>query len=249
MRLKLEDPAYSSWFLHYSAVPPVNGTSYFSPPCDPNFDPPLCSSLYHDSTQSPDFDKAPGCRFGGDCAVQVPGFPYGDGNCSAPACDVGAVPVGEYVFDRRGWNVSVNGQTMRRWWIDEYLFGPLGAGTPNITGFYFDDLQDEGLCSEMDSNQAADLGLTGDEQGAIGAAFQSSMADVYTEMTARGVYAAEQFTDVNVPGNPDECARLLRFMCSPASAPPSFLVEIDNGRPTESMAVWLLATSGYGYYG
>jgi hypothetical protein len=82
----------------------------------------------------------PRCQIDGDCSVQVPGYPYGDGNCSAPACDVGAVPVGEYVFDPRAWNVSVRGQTLGQWWVDEYLFGPTGAGDPVITGFYFDDV-------------------------------------------------------------------------------------------------------------
>ena len=33
------------------------------------------------------------------------------GNCAAPACDVGGVPVGEYLFDHRNANVSIGGQT------------------------------------------------------------------------------------------------------------------------------------------
>jgi len=80
VRELLVDPAYSAWFLPFSSTPPKNG-SYFSPPCDDNYSPPLCSQLYHDQTQSP-------------------AFPKGDGDCAAPACDTGAVPSGEYVSER-----------------------------------------------------------------------------------------------------------------------------------------------------
>ena len=81
VRKLLVDPAYAKWFLPFSATPPINGSRYYSPPCDSNYNPPLCSALYHDQTQSP-------------------AFPKGDGDCAAPACDTGAVPSGEYVRER-----------------------------------------------------------------------------------------------------------------------------------------------------
>ena len=90
------------------------------PVCDTNFDPPRCSQLYHDQTQTP-------------------GYPDGDGVCAAPGCDVGDVPIGEYLFDPRAANVSVNGQTFIQWWIDEYVtslaaiffsFGPVSPQFP-----------------------------------------------------------------------------------------------------------------------
>jgi len=99
---------------------PINGTDYWSPPCDHNDDPPKCSKLYHDQTQSP-------------------GYPTGDGNCAAPACDTGAVPSGEYLWDFRQLNTTVNGVSLREWWIDSWLFGPNGAGNPLVSGFFFDD--------------------------------------------------------------------------------------------------------------
>lgn len=71
-------------FLMFSPNATINGT-YYSPPCDPNYDPPLCSSYYHDSV-CPAYESA---------ACQMPGYPTGDGVCAAPACDVGPVPVGE----------------------------------------------------------------------------------------------------------------------------------------------------------
>jgi hypothetical protein len=42
--------------------------------------------------------------------------------------------VGEYLFDFRAANVSIHGQTFARWYIDEYLFGPTGAGNPRVSG-------------------------------------------------------------------------------------------------------------------
>ena len=56
------------------AVLPVSLTLNASQ--DDNYNPPLCSNLYHDQSQTP-------------------GYPKGDGNCLAPGCDVGSVPVGE----------------------------------------------------------------------------------------------------------------------------------------------------------
>ena len=81
VRELLVDPAYAKWILPFSATPPINGSRYYSPPCDSNYDPPLCSALFHDQTQSP-------------------AYPKGDGDCAAPACDTGAVPSGEYVSAR-----------------------------------------------------------------------------------------------------------------------------------------------------
>ena len=39
----------------------------------------LCSDLFHEQEQSP-------------------GFPHGDGDCTAPACDCGSVPCGFYIW-------------------------------------------------------------------------------------------------------------------------------------------------------
>jgi hypothetical protein len=118
VRTKVTDPAYSSWFLPFG--PCAKNNSCHVPVCDNNYKPPLCTSLYHDQGQTP-------------------GYPRGDGDCTAPACDVGSVPVGEYLFDFRSANVSVNGQTFAQWYIDEYMFGATGLGNQNISGFYVDD--------------------------------------------------------------------------------------------------------------
>ena len=43
VRVKLEDPAYSGFFLHFKP-----NSTYHVPACDTVYDPPLCSDLYHD---------------------------------------------------------------------------------------------------------------------------------------------------------------------------------------------------------
>lgn len=96
--------------------PTVNNNSWHVPQCDTNYEPPLCTTLYHDQGQTP-------------------GYPHGDGDCTAPACDVGSVPVGEYLFNFSAVNVSVNGQTLSQWYLDEYMFGPTGLGNAGISGF------------------------------------------------------------------------------------------------------------------
>ena len=95
----------------------ANHSAAHVPVCDDNYSPPRCSHLYHDQ-------------------VQTPGYPHGDGVCTPPGCDVGSVPVGEYLFDPRAANVSIGGQTFVEWYVEEYLFSKTGAGNPSISGFY-----------------------------------------------------------------------------------------------------------------
>jgi hypothetical protein len=39
---------------------------------------------------------------------------------------VGSVPVGEYLFDHRNANVSINGQTFIDWFVNDYFGGQAG---------------------------------------------------------------------------------------------------------------------------
>ena len=249
VRALLGDPAYAPWFLPYGARAPINGSAYFSPKCDPSSG--LCSDLYHDSTQSPDYARMPNCPITGDCSVQVPGFPSGDGNCSAPACDVGGVvPVGEYVFDPRAFNTSIKGRTLGEWWMEEYLFSPTGAGHPNITGFYFDDsINAAGLCSELDSHQAEDLGLTAAEGAAVAAAYRSNFDFINAELVKRGAFTEQLFNKYRAPARAGECESLLRDgLCR--ATPPAMLVDLGDDSAVElSFAVFLLGRGDYGWYG
>ena len=72
VRKILEDPAYSDWWIKFKPNGP-----WTSPKCDKNYNPPLCSDYFHSQEQTP-------------------GYPHGDGDCTAPACDYGKVPCGAF---------------------------------------------------------------------------------------------------------------------------------------------------------
>ena len=44
--------------------------------------------------------------------------------------------MGEYLFDHRNANVSINGQTFIEWFIDEYYGGQAGIANKDIIGLY-----------------------------------------------------------------------------------------------------------------
>ncbi len=106
---KINDAAYSDWFLDFA---PGGGGVPHVPTCDNNTG--LCSNKYHDQEQTP-------------------GYPSGDGNCSAPGCDCGGVvPCGEYL-----WNWA--NSSLLDFIVNDFLLGPTGVGNENITGLYLDD--------------------------------------------------------------------------------------------------------------
>lgn len=118
VREKLEDPAYSGFFIKFNGTTAANGTipTAHVPACDSHFSPAKCSSLYHDQVQTPQYPKGS----------------LLDGSCSKP-CDCGLVPCGEYVFDHR------NGTMLQQWFVDEYFGGDTALGNANVDGFYIDD--------------------------------------------------------------------------------------------------------------
>ena len=98
VREKLDDPAYHGWFLNFSAAVQKNRSLSHVPVCDDTYTPPLCTHLYHDQILTPQSSQCSG---------------------SPPHCDVGSMPIGEYLFDFRAANTSVNGQTMAEWFVKE----------------------------------------------------------------------------------------------------------------------------------
>jgi hypothetical protein len=212
VREKLADPAYHDWFLPFGVC--ARNASCHVPLCDTNYHPPLCSSLYHDQ-------------------VQTPGFPHGDGNCAAPACDVGDVPVGEYVFNPLAANVSVRNQTLLEWFLDGYLFSPTGAGAGSpISGFFFDDQLGPTGPTEMDGRAFADMGVNASQGAALSAAYYAFMAAVYAALPARGAFSWQQlwtapgggFTPAKIGTTCPEplvargsCAADLRALCNATS--------------------------------
>ena len=205
VREKLTDPDYAPWFVRFG--PPTVGDGWHVPSCDSNYNPPLCSDFYHDQEQTP-------------------GYPHGDGDCSPPACDVGSVPVGEYLFNFVNANVSVHGETFIHWYIEEYFFGPSGGGNPNITGFELDDFWDENGPSEMESHAVEDLGMSAADIKAMVDAFNWAKGLAYDAIFTRGKFDWTSFYTTN-PTWPacsgpfvgrDSCASDLRALCK-ADAP------------------------------
>ena len=170
VREKLTDPAYAPWFMNFSDAVIADHSVAHVPVCDNNYAPPLCSNMYHDN-------------------VQTPGYPGGDGNCAAPACDVGTVPIGEYLFEHRNANVSINNQTLVEWFIEEYLAGPNGLGHPEISGLYIDDdwgnMNPNGP-SEMNEYAMADMGLGSGELADIVTAYNWVANQAYQAIVEKG---------------------------------------------------------------
>jgi hypothetical protein len=103
---------------------------------------------------------------------------------------VGSVPVGEYLFDHRNANVSVNGQTLVDWMIADYFGGDAGIGNENIIGFYMDDergnMNPNGP-SEMEAHAMIDMGLDSSDLKEIVTAYNWVTTTVYREIVAQGV--------------------------------------------------------------
>jgi hypothetical protein len=200
VRETLTDARYSKWFLTFSHG--VNGT-YHVPPCDPNYSPALCSPLYHDQTQTP-------------------GFPHGDGDCAAPACDVGTVPVGEYLWDPRAANVSVLGVTLLDFLIHHYALNIEGGGSDLIDGLFFDDYWFIGGPSEVEAHALHDMGIGPGELIAITDAYHSNMRAIQAAVIAAGKFSWQLLWSIGgTCAGPivrrDVCAEDLRLMCRPDS--------------------------------
>ena len=109
VREKLDDPAYSGFFLRFKPSGFFPDGSYHVPACTGS----KCSIFYHDQDQTPE-------------------HPHGDGSC-VDECDCGTQPCGEYLWDHR------NGTMLRDFLVNDFVMGPTGMGAPGVSGFYFDD--------------------------------------------------------------------------------------------------------------
>jgi len=202
VRELLSDPAYDVWFLKFG-----NSSKPFSPKCDTNYDPPLCSELFHDQVQSP-------------------GYPQGDGVCAAPACDCGPVPCGEYLIDHRAGNVSVNNKTLLQWFINDYILNSNGGGNENVSCLYFDDEWSVTGPSECEEHAVSDMGLSPADLVALTSAYLFNMGEMFKEITTAGKFSFQQF--YTTPGlqypmcggpliSKISCAADFRALCSPGS--------------------------------
>jgi len=243
VRTKITDPAYSGWFLKFKPNGP-----YHVPNCDKNYNPPLCSDLYHDQDQTPQ-------------------HPSGDGSCTKP-CDCGGVPCGEYLWDHRN-------DSLREFLINEFLLGPTGLGDPNVSGFYLDDgwantsqpvapwePQPMGFCdhspiggaTEEDYRCTEDMGLTQADTTAITDGWQRTMQAVQKAVINAGGFAW-QFTTSFV-GAPTKvtCASWFRGP-GKSYASQATIMQFTNAtqRPlpavNEDLATFLLVRGPYAWLG
>ena len=226
VRETMNDPAYDVWFVNFSAAVQANYSLSHVPVCEANMtlcnanndpcveavlQPPRCSHLYHDADQLPTSGTAA-------CG------PTG-------RCDTGRVPQGNYLFDFRQANVSVNGVTMADWFIEKYIFSTIdGAGNPLISGFYIDDVwgggnDANGGPSEVNTNWKADTGFSDADTIAMTAAFRWVADKTYQTLLERGKFVWNQFlnNDFRCPSCGDcpgpwvtqpSCATQLRRYCN-----------------------------------
>eukprot|EP00036_Acanthoecidae_sp_10tr_P006595 CAMPEP_0182944150 /NCGR_PEP_ID=MMETSP0105_2-20130417/53484_1 /TAXON_ID=81532 ORGANISM="Acanthoeca-like sp., Strain 10tr" /NCGR_SAMPLE_ID=MMETSP0105_2 /ASSEMBLY_ACC=CAM_ASM_000205 /LENGTH=261 /DNA_ID=CAMNT_0025084057 /DNA_START=1 /DNA_END=783 /DNA_ORIENTATION=+ len=206
VRVKLADPAFAPWFLNFSAAVQRNASLSHVPVCDTGG---ACSHLYHDQVLTPPPSA-----------------------CGGHRCDVGAgLPVGEYLFDFRAANVSVNGQTMVEWFVSEYMLGKAGAGARDVVGYYIDDgwaadaASNAHGPSEVDAHWQQDTGLTPAAVDAEIAAFRWVADRAYAAMLDAGKFNWNQFLNNdpfcpacgNCPGpwvRRESCAADLRLHCN-----------------------------------
>jgi hypothetical protein len=78
VRVILEDPKYQDWFVSFKPGGSKPDGTWYSEQCDANLKS-VCSDRYHNQEQSP-------------------GYPHGDGDCEAPGCDCGKVPLALFVL-------------------------------------------------------------------------------------------------------------------------------------------------------
>jgi hypothetical protein len=252
VRKLLDDPQYEGFFLKFDQTK----APFHVPACDNNYAPPKCSVFYHDQDQTP-------------------GYPGGDGNCPAPACDCGVNPCGEYL-----WN-HANGTQLRSWFIREFVFGANGLGNSNISGFYFDDgwtntsaaiqpwQPKEGFCdhsalggaTEEDFYCSEDMGLTQADTTAITDNWRQTMSDIQQAIVSAGAFSWQSFYSLRAP-NKNECASTLRSSCSAGTNSQWFKSAVQQDLTTnttnykvsllslnEDLATFLLQRGDYAWLG
>ena len=247
MRTILDDPAYKSWFLDFKASPP-----WYSPKCDNNYNPPKCSDHYH-------------------MQEQTPGYPTGDGNCAAPACDCGDSPCGFYMWNHSATAV-VNGQTFQDWFIHSYMFNAVGS-SPLVSGFFWDDVWSAtGNFPDSSAGRIVeDTGMTPNDLAQITASYWENMAALEAETLSRGKFSwqmlwtggAANSRGSTGPGplvTAPSCTTDLENLCSPTSPQNvnrTMMYAFSNRDPslgnktlfTADLANFLLTRGDYAYLG
>jgi len=151
VRFILDDAAYSPWFIKFKPTGP-----WFSPQCDSDYTPPLCTDYFHTQMDTP---------------LPRPG---GYGRCAPPACNCGSKPCGFYVFNHSS-DAVVHGQTFQQWFINSYVLDSIGM-SPAVHGFFFDDFwSPSGNMGDNTQNATQDMGLTPSDLQQLTASYTANM--------------------------------------------------------------------------
>jgi len=256
VREKLDDAAYSGWFLKFDP----SKKDYHVPACAAE-NQTKCSVFYHDQEQTPE--------------VPTTGQPHPDGSCTDGVCDCGNQPCGEYLWDHR------NGTMLRDWLVNEFILGATGLGSPSIHGFFMDDYWcSNEICraspatpgcpcgdpvqgpTEEDKNSQADMGLSDEDVKDITLAWNSTMTAVEEAILKHGGYTWWLMEgQVNANAMPvllksSTCTSQLRDACSAGSSwqtlPKLFGLTVNSSAPVQleqDMAFFLLARGPYAWLG
>lgn len=210
VRKILEDPAYAPWWLKFKPKGP-----WFSDKCD-TANTSLCSDYYHSQEQSP-------------------GYPHGDGDCAAPACDCGTVPCGFYIWNHSSTAI-VNGQSFQEWFVHTYVLNDVGS-SPLVSGFFWDDVWNpECNIHDQVKNTCEDMGLSKADLAQLTVDYQANMQALQKATLAAGKFAWQMLwtggAADNIGGtglgplvNKASCAADLRALCAK-----------DNPAQTRAMA-------------
>ena len=162
----IDDERYEGWFVKFDRAKLASNITT-SPPCDNNYDPPKCSTLYHDQTLVPNIGR----KAAGICVG---------------ACDCGKHPCGEYLFDLR--NASLH-----KWLLEEYIGGPTGMGHKDVSGMFLDDQWDlikgpsEYVCGgKLPCEPLHDMGLSPTDVKELTVAWSTAQAAVHHKIVESG---------------------------------------------------------------
>lgn len=158
VREKLDDPAYSGWFVRFANYSGGNG-SYHVPACTFG----KCSGFYHDQVQTPEMG---GGSHNGGCHEE---------------CDCGVAPCGEYVFDHRNDSFS-------DWFINEWMISnrTLKHSPQAISLGYLDDWMRLTGPTEMEGHFIEDTGSSAVEMSAHVDAYLANMRRLEQELVKHG---------------------------------------------------------------
>eukprot|EP01064_Diplonema_japonicum_P020338 TRINITY_DN295_c1_g1_i1.p1 TRINITY_DN295_c1_g1~~TRINITY_DN295_c1_g1_i1.p1 ORF type:complete len:427 (+),score=126.79 TRINITY_DN295_c1_g1_i1:46-1326(+) len=249
VREKLDDPAYSGFFLKFKSGGAFPNGSYHVPQCTSG----KCSPFYHDQEQTPEHP--------------TPNDPHPDGSCT-DECDCGMNPCGEYLWDHR------NGTMLRDFLVNTHIMGANGVGNPNVDGLFIDDYWCSNLVnsscrdpvqgpSEINQYSQVDMGLSDQDIKEITEGWLETMTAAQNAMLA-----AKGFTWSLIPGQANANASPVKISNSSCSSMMRGVIQdqkwqelplifgLDMGTSpnllpqlTQDIAAFLLMRGPYAYVG